>query len=277
MFLNLESSACSFTVAAVDTPAVIGRAPECKLRVNGDEVSDRHAELACRSGQWFIRDLGSRSGTKLNGKVIAEAARLEHGDVLKIGDQSFIATVMASNSMEALGAQLAGGKLRGMIKQATAPAAPVPVKKAAVKSPSSSVRSVEPPAEKPAVAPDVPKGPRVPLPALRERRRSSPVKSFFGFLLSCAVLCGGAYGAWQLWLRYGPDAAQNPARAPGEKMLLLPPKEKATVVKTETTAEPKSANTPIATTPANPTDPAPATKAASEPKPEPATGTEPKQ
>ena len=71
-----------------EIPARIGRGLECDV-VLSDPLSSRvHATVACESGEWWVRDVGSRNGTFVNGQKIDEA-RLTEGDLLKVGSSEF--------------------------------------------------------------------------------------------------------------------------------------------------------------------------------------------
>ena len=48
---------------------VIGRDPACELHLDDPQISRRHAEVFFGSGRWQIKDLGSRNGLKLEGKI----------------------------------------------------------------------------------------------------------------------------------------------------------------------------------------------------------------
>jgi len=63
---------------------VIGRRPDCHLRVPVKLVSRRHCQLSHREGELKIRDLGSLNGTFLNGKRVDEAS-IQAGDRIKVG------------------------------------------------------------------------------------------------------------------------------------------------------------------------------------------------
>ncbi len=67
----------------------VGRARECELRPVGlgdTSVSRMHAEIEFRQdGSVVIRDLGSRNGTMLNGRVIEDESVLRVGDRVKLG------------------------------------------------------------------------------------------------------------------------------------------------------------------------------------------------
>lgn len=78
-------------IAAVAPQFLIGRADECQLRPKSDFVSRRHAMIAIDGAKATIVDLGSRTGTFLNGKVLAAQtpAEIKHDDIVKIGPLEF--------------------------------------------------------------------------------------------------------------------------------------------------------------------------------------------
>jgi adenylate cyclase len=47
----------------------LGRLPACDIPIRYTTVSSRHCELILRDGFWFVRDLGSSNGTRVNGAV----------------------------------------------------------------------------------------------------------------------------------------------------------------------------------------------------------------
>lgn len=63
---------------------LIGRHPECDVRIDLPQISRRHCVLALAYDRATIRDLGSRHGVRLNGRSIHES-RLVAGDELAIG------------------------------------------------------------------------------------------------------------------------------------------------------------------------------------------------
>jgi pSer/pThr/pTyr-binding forkhead associated (FHA) protein len=64
---------------------VIGRAPECGLRLADVWVSPRHAIFYQTGEGWSIEDLGSANGLSLNGVPIGQASALAKGDRIRIG------------------------------------------------------------------------------------------------------------------------------------------------------------------------------------------------
>jgi adenylate cyclase len=58
---------------------LIGRQPDCDIRLPFPNVSSRHAEMRFHKGWWVIVDRRSSNGTKVNGDKI-ERKRLRPGD-----------------------------------------------------------------------------------------------------------------------------------------------------------------------------------------------------
>jgi len=52
----------------------IGRGEECDIQFNDPQVSSNHAEVFWEDGQWWVKDLGSKNGTYLNGSRITQVA-----------------------------------------------------------------------------------------------------------------------------------------------------------------------------------------------------------
>ena len=63
---------------------LIGRHPECDIRIDLSKISRRHCCVALAYDRVLIRDLGSHNGVRVNGKVVDEAT-LQVGDEVAIG------------------------------------------------------------------------------------------------------------------------------------------------------------------------------------------------
>ncbi|MDR3637773.1 MAG: FHA domain-containing protein [Isosphaeraceae bacterium] len=63
---------------------LIGRHPECDVRIDSPKISRRHCCIAMAYDRVIARDLGSRNGLRVNGRVVEEA-RLAAGDEVAIG------------------------------------------------------------------------------------------------------------------------------------------------------------------------------------------------
>jgi hypothetical protein len=63
----------------------IGRLPDCDLHLDDSTVSRQHAAVVRRGDKWWVLDLGSTNGTRVNGQTAAEHP-LEDGDSIELGD-----------------------------------------------------------------------------------------------------------------------------------------------------------------------------------------------
>lgn len=66
---------------------VIGRHPSCGIVLDAASVSRQHAAIEVAGDRAWIEDLGSRNGTALDGKRVAERQTLLDGQQVRIGDQ----------------------------------------------------------------------------------------------------------------------------------------------------------------------------------------------
>src|SRR5260221_5689743 len=67
---------------------VIGSAPEAEICVADELVSARHALLTLQEGHALIEDLGSASGTRVNGQPVRASTRLWPGQKIQLGGAS---------------------------------------------------------------------------------------------------------------------------------------------------------------------------------------------
>ncbi len=64
---------------------IIGRQPDCQVVLDSRQVSRKHARLFRAGAAWFIADLGSTGGTRLNGAPVTDPTAFSVGDTLEIG------------------------------------------------------------------------------------------------------------------------------------------------------------------------------------------------
>jgi pSer/pThr/pTyr-binding forkhead associated (FHA) protein len=71
---------------------LIGRGPDCKLRISSGQVSRRHCLIKVDESSVSIRDLGSANGTRLNGETIAAETDVPilNGSTLAVGPLKFV-------------------------------------------------------------------------------------------------------------------------------------------------------------------------------------------
>jgi pSer/pThr/pTyr-binding forkhead associated (FHA) protein len=64
---------------------VVGRAPECDVRIDDTYASQQHARLFGKNGAWYVEDLGSTNGTFVNDQKLAAPAKVQAGDKIRVG------------------------------------------------------------------------------------------------------------------------------------------------------------------------------------------------
>jgi pSer/pThr/pTyr-binding forkhead associated (FHA) protein len=69
----------------LDGSTTIGRGVECELRLEDTYVSQQHARIFDRSGNWYVEDLGSTNGTFVNDQKLVAPAMLTPGDKIRVG------------------------------------------------------------------------------------------------------------------------------------------------------------------------------------------------
>jgi pSer/pThr/pTyr-binding forkhead associated (FHA) protein len=74
----------SAPVVTLQRPVVlVGRHPECDVRIDLPQVSRRHCCIALAYDRLLVKDLGSRNGLRVNGRRVEEA-QLRPGDEVAI-------------------------------------------------------------------------------------------------------------------------------------------------------------------------------------------------
>jgi len=68
---------------------VIGRRDSCDICLKFPNVSAMHAELTYKDGYWWVKDLNSTNGTKVNGQRIVGQKIVRPGDELEIAKRKF--------------------------------------------------------------------------------------------------------------------------------------------------------------------------------------------
>jgi DNA-binding winged helix-turn-helix (wHTH) protein len=65
---------------------LIGRSAGCAVRVDSDRVSRRHARIVVRGSRATLEDLGSKNGTRVDGRRIEGTVSLGEGDLIGVGE-----------------------------------------------------------------------------------------------------------------------------------------------------------------------------------------------
>jgi hypothetical protein len=65
---------------------VVGRAVEATIQIDRPGISRRHAQITVAGAKAILEDLGSKNGTRLNGRPVSGGAELSDGDRIQIGE-----------------------------------------------------------------------------------------------------------------------------------------------------------------------------------------------
>lgn len=66
----------------------VGRRENCDIVLRFGNVSAYHCDFSLKQGYWFIEDLGSRNGTKVNGKRV-KRKRVDPGDTVAFAKHQY--------------------------------------------------------------------------------------------------------------------------------------------------------------------------------------------
>jgi pSer/pThr/pTyr-binding forkhead associated (FHA) protein len=80
-------------------PVVMGRGPDAEIQVLDRFASRHHCEFSERDGTLFVRDLGSKNGSFVNGRCASESSLCE-GDTLSVGATTFVVFYGASEESQ---------------------------------------------------------------------------------------------------------------------------------------------------------------------------------
>ena len=64
---------------------VVGRGKSCDMTLGHGTLSRQHLQIHKQDEQWYLQDLGSSNGTRLNGSKISETMLLNNGDCIAAG------------------------------------------------------------------------------------------------------------------------------------------------------------------------------------------------
>ena len=66
-----------------------GRRESCDIVLRFANVSAHHCQLFVESGYWYVRDMQSRNGVKINDARVEGQRRLDPGDILSIAKHKY--------------------------------------------------------------------------------------------------------------------------------------------------------------------------------------------
>jgi putative nucleotidyltransferase with HDIG domain len=99
--LQGESVGKTFTIRQGDKK-LIGRAPECDIRIKDQRASRKHCTVENHGFEVRVEDLGSANKTVINGKTV-EKGVLDSGDLLTVGSHVFECRIKSKEEVSGLG------------------------------------------------------------------------------------------------------------------------------------------------------------------------------
>jgi len=76
------------TIPLLKRSLLVGRRESCDIVLRFSNVSAHHCQLNINAGYWYVRDMKSRNGVRVNGIRVTEK-RLDPGDVLHIAKHRY--------------------------------------------------------------------------------------------------------------------------------------------------------------------------------------------
>ena len=90
LFLQSENQWVTILALTSPGPYVVGRGEESDVTVPDANCSRRHFELYLQDDSWWIRDLSSKNGTLVGGKILSADAVLQPGTAIRIGESNLV-------------------------------------------------------------------------------------------------------------------------------------------------------------------------------------------
>lgn len=87
--ITAESGPLEALRYAIAAPVVVGQDPDCDLTLMSPQVSLQHMRLTLERYTLYVEDMGSSTGTLLNGEPLRGRQPLHHGDSLQVHDTRF--------------------------------------------------------------------------------------------------------------------------------------------------------------------------------------------
>jgi adenylate cyclase len=88
MYGELEPVGGGDNIPLLRPVLTVGRRESCDIVLRFSNVSGQHCQLTLENGYWFIQDMNSQNGTKVNGSRIVRK-RLDPGDLLSMAKHKY--------------------------------------------------------------------------------------------------------------------------------------------------------------------------------------------
>jgi adenylate cyclase len=77
------------TIPLLKNTLLVGRRENCDIVLRFSNVSGQHCQLSLDDGYWFVQDLNSQNGVKVNGVRVMTRKRLDPGDKLSVAKHQY--------------------------------------------------------------------------------------------------------------------------------------------------------------------------------------------
>lgn len=84
---------------------ILGRSPECEFPISDNTASAQHARLSYHHSQWWVEDLHSTNGTKLNKEKLTLPTVLTSDDEIQCG-KTKVTVIMGRQDINSTGQEL---------------------------------------------------------------------------------------------------------------------------------------------------------------------------
>ena len=68
---------------------LVGRREACDIVLRYPNVSSQHCKMMVENGYWYVDDLGSSNGTRVNGNRVMQRKRVDPGDTVTFAKHKF--------------------------------------------------------------------------------------------------------------------------------------------------------------------------------------------
>jgi pSer/pThr/pTyr-binding forkhead associated (FHA) protein len=82
---------------APDQPVVIGRARQCSLRLDKPSIAAKHARIGFESGQFWVEDLGSSTGTFVDKQQVSGRVVVSVGQRITLGEDVTVVGIVSDD------------------------------------------------------------------------------------------------------------------------------------------------------------------------------------
>lgn len=89
-FLVIAASGEQKLVSSKKSLLRVGRLPESEIYLDEPVVSRRHADIYKSDTSYYVKDMGSRNGTLVNGERISQPTEISPGDIVGIGNSQIV-------------------------------------------------------------------------------------------------------------------------------------------------------------------------------------------